>query len=254
VDPKKKGLLYAGTETGVFVSFDDGGSWRSLQLNLPTTPIHDLTVKGDDLVLATHGRSFWILDDLSPLRQFSDPVAKDDVHLYTPSTAYRMHNSERSTKPVLLGQNPPPGAVIYYYVKAEPKDETTIEILDGSGAVVRKYSSKKTEELDEPPTPEEKKPEKQIKVEAGLNRFIWDLHYEEASRVPDYYLYDYKSGGDGPLAIPGKYQVRLTVDGKTQIAPLELQLDPRVKVDQADLQKQFDLRATLTRLRHRQPG
>jgi photosystem II stability/assembly factor-like uncharacterized protein len=241
VDPKKKGLLYAGTETGVFVSFDDGGSWRSLQLNLPTTPIHDLTVKGDDLVLATHGRSFWILDDLSPLRQFSDPVAKDEVHLYTPSTAYRMHNSDRSTKPVLLGQNPPPGAVIYYYLKAEPKDETTIEILDGGGAVVRKYSSKKTEELDEPPTPEEKKPEKQIKVEAGLNRFIWDLHYEEARRVPDYYLYDYKSGADGPLAIPGKYQVRLTVDGKTQMAPLELQLDPRVKVDQADLQKQFDL-------------
>jgi photosystem II stability/assembly factor-like uncharacterized protein len=241
VDPKKKGLLYAGTETGVFVSFDDGSSWRSLQLNLPTTPIHDLTVKNDDLVLATHGRSFWILDDLSPLRQFTDQVAKEDVHLYTPSTAFRMHNSERADKPVLLGQNPPPGAVVYYYVKAEPKDETTIEILDPSGAVVRKYSSKKTDEPDEPPTPEEKKPEKQVKVEAGLNRFIWDLHYAEASRVPGYYLYDYKNGADGPLAVPGKYQVRLTVDGKTQTAPLDLQLDPRVKVEQADLQKQFDL-------------
>ena len=242
VDPKKKGLLYAGTETGVFVSFDDGSSWRSLQLNLPTTPVHDLTVKGDDLVLATHGRSFWILDDLSPLRQFSDSVAKEDIHLYTPSTAYRMHNpEERGDKPVLLGQNPPPGAVIYYYVKAEPKDETTIEILDPSGSVVRKYSSKKTDEPDEPPTPDEKKPEKQIKVEAGLNRFIWDLRYAEASHVPDYYLYEYKAGSDGPLAVPGKYQVRLTVDGKIQTAPLELQLDPRVKVDQADLQKQFDL-------------
>ena len=245
-DPKKRGLLYAGTETGMYVSFNDGASWRSLQLNLPTAPIHDLTVKGDDLVLATHGRAFWILDDLSPLRQFNEQTAKDDVHLYTPATAYRMHNSDDSPKPVLLGQNPPPGAVIYYFVKGEPKDETTVEILDASGAVVRKYSSKKTDELDEPLDPEDKKPEKQIKVEAGLNRFLWDLHYEGASHIPDYYVYEYKDGVRGPLAVPGKYQVRLTVDGKSQTAPLELKLDPRVNVQPADLQKQFDL---LTQIR-----
>jgi photosystem II stability/assembly factor-like uncharacterized protein len=242
-DPKKRGLLYAGTETGVYVSFNDGADWRSLQLNLPTAPIHDLVVKNDDLVLATHGRSFWILDDLSPLRQFSDNVSSQSVFLYAPATAYRMHNVnvEEVAKPVAVGENPPPGAVIYYYVKEAPKGEVTIEILDSAGNVARKYSSKKTTDLDEPLNPEDKKPEKQIKAEAGLNRFVWDLRYEGANRVPDYYLFEYKDGARGPLAVPGKYQVRLTVDGKSLTAPLELKLDARLNVAQADLQKQFDL-------------
>src|SRR6201997_4307192 len=121
-DPKKKGLLYAGTETGIFVSFNDGANWRAMKLNLPTTPIHDLVVKNDDLVLATHGRSFWILDDLSPLRQFTDDIQKQDVHLYTSATAFRMHNVEDAPKPILVGQNPPPGAVIYYYLREAPKE------------------------------------------------------------------------------------------------------------------------------------
>jgi photosystem II stability/assembly factor-like uncharacterized protein len=242
-DPKKRGLLYAGTETGVYVSFDDGANWRSLQLNLPTTPIHDLVVKNDDLVLATHGRSFWILDDLSPLRQFSEEVAQHAVHLYTPATAHRMHNPNDEDRPrlTLVGENPPPGAVIYYFLKEAPKGEVTIEILDATGKPVRKYSSKRMEELDAPPDPDDKKPEAEIKPEAGLSRFLWDVRYEEASRVPGYYLFEYKNGGLGPLALPGQYQVRLTVDGKSQTAPLELKLDPRVNVAQADLQKQFDL-------------
>src|SRR3989442_3530112 len=240
-DPKKRGWLYAGTETGVYVSFNDGTDWRSLQLNLPTTPIHDLVVKNDDLVLATHGRSFWILDDVSPLRQFGDEFPKQDAHLYTPSTAYRMHNVEDPPKPVLVGQNPPPGAVIYYSLKEAPKGETVIEILDAAGNVVRKYSSNKTQDLDEPLDPEDKKPEKEIKPEAGLNRFVWDLRYQGASRVPDYYLFEYRSGSRRPMAVPGKYQVRLTVDGKSQTVPMELKLDPRVNVSQADLQKEFDL-------------
>src|SRR5216684_4098369 len=240
-DPKKRGLLYAGTETGVYVSFNDGADWRPLQLNLPTTPIHDLVVKNDDLVLATHGRSFWILDDVTPLRQFTDQVANTDVYLYKPATAFRMHNVEDPPKPVLVGQNPPSGAVIYYYLRAAPKGETTIEILDGAGNVVRKYSSNKLQPLDEPLSPDDKKPEKEIKPEAGLNRFLWDLHYEGASRVPDYYLFEYKDGARGPLALPGQYQVRLTVDGKSQTAPVELKLDPRVNVSQADLEKQFKL-------------
>ena len=242
-DPKKRGLLYAGTETGVYVSFNDGANWRPLQLNLPTTPIHDLVVKNDDLVLATHGRSFWILDDLSPLRQFNDEVAKQDVHLYTPATAYRMQNStEEPPKPILVGQNPPPGAVLYYYLKDAPQGEVTIEILDAGGTVIRKYSSSKTEELDEPPDPDDKKPDKEIKVEAGLNRFVWDMRYEGATRVPDYHLWEYNDGRLGPLAVPGQYQVRLTVDGKSQSAPLEVKLDPRLDVAQADLQRQLDLR------------
>ncbi len=243
-DPKKRGLLYAGTETGVYVSFNDGADWRFLQLNLPTTPIHDLAVKNDDLVVATHGRSFWILDDLSPLRQFSDEVARQSVYLYVPATAYRMHNvdaEDAAPKAVREGENPPPGAVIYYYVKEVPKSEITLEILDATGNVARKYSSQKTNPPDEPLNPEDKKAEKQIKVEAGLNRFIWDLHYASASRIPGYYLFEYKDGAHGPMAVPGRYQVRLTVDGKSLSAPIELKLDPRLNVAPADLQKQFDL-------------
>ena len=241
-DPKKRGLLYAGSETGVQVSFNDGESWRSLQLNLPTAPIHDLVVKNDDLVLATHGRSFWILDDVSPLRQYSEDIAKQEVHLYTPATATRFQNSsEEPPKPVLVGENPPAGAVVYYFLKDKPKGETTLEILNSAGSVIRKYSSDKTEAPDEPLNPDDKKPEKQITLEAGMNRFVWDLRHEGASRVPGYYLWDYKDGRRGPLAVPGQYQVRLTVDGKSQMAPLEVKLDPRVNVAPADLQKQFDL-------------
>ena len=131
--------------------------------------------------------------------------------------------------------------MIYYYVKEAPKNGVTIEILNSAGDVIRKYSSQKTADLDEPLNPEDKKPEKQIKAEAGLNRFIWDLRYEGASRVPDYYLFEYKDGARGPFAVPGNYQVRLTVDGKSLTAPMELKSDPRLNVAQADLQKQFEL-------------
>ena len=240
-DPKKKGVLYAGTERGVFVSFDDGAHWRSMQLNLPITPVHDLVVKNDDLVLATHGRAFWILDDISPLRQFADPVAKEDLHLYQPAVAYRVHAGEGPKKTSFSAKNPPIGAVVYYYLRQEPKGEVKIEILDSASSVIREFSSKKYEPLDEPLDPDDKKPEKQIKPEAGLNRFVWDLHYEDAIRVPDYYLWEYGDGARGPMALPGNYQVRLTADGKTQTVPLEVKLDPRVKVSQADLEKQFKM-------------
>jgi photosystem II stability/assembly factor-like uncharacterized protein len=244
-DPKKNGLLYAGTERGVFVSFDDGAHWRSMQLNLPIVPVHDLVIKNDDLVLATHGRSFWILDDVSPLRQFADGVANDDVHLYQPATAYRVRTGEAPKRVVLAGQNPPSGAVIYYYLKQAPKQEVKIEILDASGNVVRNYSSLKAEPLEEPLDPDDKKPEKEIKPEAGLNRFVWDLRYQGANRVPGYYLWEYSDGARGPLALPGNYQVRLTADGKDQTMPLEVKLDPRVNVSQADLEKQFKLQLEL---------
>ena len=244
-DPQKRGLLYAGTETGVFVSFNDGAKWQPLKLNLPTTPIHDLVVKDDDLVVATHGRAFWILDDISPLRQYSDEVAAKDTFLYKPATAYRMqagaggerHPSKRT------GQNPPAGAVIYYFLKDAPKKdvEAKIEILDASGKVIRKYSSTEYEPLEEPLDPDDKRPDKQLKPEAGLNRLVWDLRYEEAHRVPGYYLWEYGSGARGPVAVPGHYQVRLTVGGQSQTADLDLKLDPRVKVSQADLEAQFNL-------------
>jgi hypothetical protein len=244
-DPKKKGLLYAGTETGIFVSFNDGAKWQPLKLNLPTTPIHDLVVKDNDLVVATHGRAFWILDDLSPLRQYSDDVAAKDSLLYKPSTAYRIQagagGERRPSK--RTGQNPPAGAVIYYFLKDAPKKdaEANIEILDASGKVIRKYSSTEYEPLEEPLDPDDKKPEKQLKPDAGLNRFVWDLRYEEAHRVPGYYLWEYGAGARGPVAVPGHYQVRLTVGGQSQTADLDLKLDPRVKVSQADLEAQFNL-------------
>ncbi len=241
-DPKKKGLLYAGTERGVFVSFDDGAHWRPLRINLPITPIHDLVIKNDDLVVATHGRSFWILDDVSPLRQFADSVAGEDTHLYQPATAYRVHTGEAPPRLPFAGKNPPNGAVIYYYTKQAPKQEVKIEILDAAGTVIRTYSSRKTEPLDEPLDPDDKKPEKQIKPEEGLNRFVWDLHYEGASRVPGYYLWEYNDGARGPLALPGNYQVRLTLtNGKSMTAPFEVKIDPRVATSQSDLQKQFKL-------------
>jgi len=240
-DPKRKGLLYAGTERTVFVSFDDGAHWRSLQLNLPITPIHDLVVKDNDLVVATHGRSFWILDDVSPLRQFADSIASEDLHLYQPATAYRVHTGEAAKRVVFAGKNPPSGAVIYYNLKQVPKQEVKIEILDAAGNVIRGFSSNKTEPQDEPLDPDEKKPEKEIKPEAGMNRFVWDLHYEGANRVPGYYLWEYSDGAQGPLAPPGNYQVRLTADGKSQTAPFELKLDPRVKTPPSDLEKQFRL-------------
>jgi photosystem II stability/assembly factor-like uncharacterized protein len=244
-DPKKRGLLYAGTETGIYVSFDDGANWRAMQLNLPTAPVHDLKIKDNDLVVATHGRAFWILDDVSPLRQYTDEIAQKAAFLYTPSTAYRIqagaggegHPSKR------VGQNPPSGAVIYYYVKDAPKAdaETKIEILDASGKVIRAYSSQEYERLEEPVLPDDKKREKQIKPDAGLNRFVWDLRYDDAHRVPGYYLWEYDSGARGPVAVPGQYQVRLTTVGQTLTAPFELKLDPRVKVSQSDLEAQFNL-------------
>jgi len=244
-DPKKRGLLYAGTESGIYVSFDDGANWRSMKLNLPTVPVHDLVIKNDDLVVATHGRAFWVLDDISPLRQYTDEVAQKDVFLYAPSTAYRIQagasGEQHASK--LRGENPPAGAVFYYFLKDAPKadEETKIEILDASGKVIRKYSSMETDPLEEPLGPDDKKPEKQIKPEVGLNRFVWDLRYDGAHRVPGYYLWAYGSGDRGPVAVPGQYQVRLTVNGRSFTEPFGLKLDPRVHVSQADLESQFKL-------------
>ncbi|HEV2351303.1 MAG TPA: glycosyl hydrolase, partial [Terriglobia bacterium] len=242
-DPKRKGLLFAGTETGVFVSFDDGAHWQSLQLNLPTTPVHDLIVKGDDLVLATHGRAFWILDDITPLRQFSPGVDYAAVHLYEPETAYRFRaESVRRRGPV--GENPPAGAIVNYYLKSAPKEkeEITLEILDSQGKTIRKYSnlkSKMAEGAPPPEWPDESKPKDLLPAAAGLNRFAWDLRYETATKIPGSVYGDYKP--EGPWAMPGHYQVKLTVGGKAQTAALDLKMDPRVKTSETDLQKQFDL-------------
>jgi photosystem II stability/assembly factor-like uncharacterized protein len=303
-DHKRKGLLYAGTERGVFFSLDDGASWQQLQNNLPPSPVYDIYVHDNDLIAATHGRAFWILDDLSPLQQYKPENANEEVHLYMPSPANHTQfgggffggGGDR-------GQNPPAGAVIYYSLKTAlkkpgekkpeekkpegagaaaakppageskepgekqpstaplpPKPEPTpaegaesagaagtkpapitLEILDQRGQVIRQYPPKRQpgEEAGDDEGFGFRPPERGLPTEAGLNRFVWDLRYEGATRVPRSPLW----GGstDGPEALPGKYQVRLTVNGKQYTAPLEIVPDPRLKVTQQDLEKQFDL-------------
>ncbi len=241
-DPKRRGLLYAGTETGIYVSYDDGAHWQSLQLNLPQTPIDDLMVHGDDLAVATHGRAFWILDDITPLRDFDEKITAEDVHFYAPRTTYR---TRIFTFPVprsmAVGMNPPAGVILDYSLKEAPKDPIKLEILDSQGKVIRKYSSKKAEEQGPPGEgePFQLRGAQTIPAETGLNRFVWDLRYEPATKVPG--LVVWGGSGAGPVAVPGKYQAKLTAAGKDYTVPVELKEDPRVPVSDADLQKQFEL-------------
>ena len=239
-DPKRKGLLYAGTETGVFTSFDDGAHWQRLQLNLPTSPIHDLVVKDDDLVVATHGRSFWVLDDVTTVRQVNAQSPQADVILYQPQTALRLHYPEEFDKRQPVGDNPPPGAIIDYYFKTVPKEEVSLDILDTSGKMVRHLSSKEKKEGEQPPEwPDRVERVKTIPANEGMNRFAWDLRYDDPIQIPGAFYSG--TGPKGPLALPGDYQVKLTVGGKSQTAPLHLAIDPRTKGSEAALQKQFTL-------------
>jgi len=242
-DPKRKGLLYAGTETGVFVSFDDGAHWQRLQLNLPVSPIHDLVVKNDDLVVATHGRSFWVLDDLTPVRQVNAQSAQADTILYQPQTALRLHYPEEFDRRQPVGDNPPAGAIIDYYLKSAPKDEVVLDILDKDGKLVRHLSSKeKKEQGEQPPEwPDRVERVKTIPANEGMNRFAWDLRYNDPIQIPGAFYSS--TGPKGPLALPGDYQVKLTVAGKSQTAPLHLTIDPRTKGAEAALQKQYALSA-----------
>ncbi|MEY2561556.1 MAG: hypothetical protein QOG51_1971 [Verrucomicrobiota bacterium] len=241
-DPKRRGLLYAGTELGVFVSFDDGGHWQPLQLNLPVSPIHDLVVKDDDLVVATHGRAFWVLDDITPLRQANAQSAQMDALLYQPQTALRLHYPTEFDKRQPVGENPPAGAILNYYLKAAAKDEVTLDILDAQGKLVRHLSSKEKKVNDQPPEwPDQVETPRTIPALEGMNRFAWDLHYDDPIQTPGAFYYG--EGPRGPLALPGEYQVRLTVGGKTQTAPLHLVIDPRIKDAEPVLPKQFELSA-----------
>jgi len=224
----------------VFVSFDDGAHWQPLQLNLPVSPIHDLVVKDDDLVVATHGRSFWVLDDMTPLRQQNAQSAQADAILYQPQTALRLHYPTEFDRRQPVGDNPPPGAIIDYYFKSAPKDEVTLDIVDGQGKLVRHFSSKEKKETEQPPEwPDRQERVKTIPANEGMNRFAWDIRYNDPIQIPGAFY-----GGDGPkgpLALPGDYQVKLTVAGKTQTAPLHLAIDPRTKGQEGALQKQFTL-------------
>jgi hypothetical protein len=238
-DPVRKNLLYAGTETGIYVSFDGGANWQSLQLNLPNSPIHDLIVKNDDLVVATHGRSFWILDDLTPLRGATTQAATEAV-LYKPRLTYRMRWPDFFERRQPVGENPPNGALIYYYFPTAPKGVVALEFLDASGKVVRRYSNEEKKEAETPPEwPDQTPPNEKIPTDVGVNRFAWDLRSQGPTPLAGEPGAEFRNRG--PIVSPGAYQVRLTADGKSYTAPLELKLDPRVKASIEDVQKQLEL-------------
>ena len=193
---------------------------------------------------ATHGRSFWILDDLSPLRQANSAIAAEDFHLYQPATAIRLHFPDDVDRKRPVGDNPPKGAILDYYLKTKPseKEEITIEILDAQGKRVRRLSNHKENKQEQPPEwPDHEKPVSLLPAEAGMNRFAWDFRYDPPAQIPGAFYVG--EPPRGPLVIPGTYQVKLNVKGKTQTAPLEVKLDPRLQnsVTAADMQKQIDL-------------
>ena len=227
-DPVRRGLLYAGTETGMYVSFDDGERWQSLGLNLPAVPITDLKIQDNDLVAATQGRAFWILDDLAPLQQIDRGVANSAVHLFTPERAYRFGGGGGfggNQRPPRQGENPPAGAAIYFYLAEAPESPVRLEILNGEGEVIRTYSSEKAEGDSGGP--------RRLEVEPGQNRAIWDLRYERITRVPGLITF---GGMNSRRAGPGTYQVRLSVGDVTQTRSLEVVGDPRLQVTAADYQ------------------
>jgi photosystem II stability/assembly factor-like uncharacterized protein len=248
-DPKRRGLLYAGTELGVYVSLDDGEHWQPLQLNLPVAPVHDLVVKDDDLVAATHGRSFWILDDVTPLRQIDGSAALADAQLYRPQPAYRLHFPIDVNHRRPVGDNPPAGAIIDYFLKTKlPADEEiTLEILDAGGKVLRKYSNHKKEKFEQPVEwPDRQTPAEQLPDNAGMNRFVWDLRIENPVQIPGAFYAD--EGPRGPIVNPGSYTVRMRTLNRTQSAPLEVVLDPRLKetVSTGDIGAHWDLASKTT--------
>ncbi len=287
-DPVRRGLLYAGTERGMYVSFDDGGHWQPLQLNLPVVPIHDLTIKDGSLIAATHGRSFWALDDLTPLREIagSRDLAGAAVHLFPPAPAYRSTDGGGGFfQPPNAGQNPPAGVVIDYYLKEAPPAaqarNVKLEILTRDGKVIRTFQGKPAEKGNEKAKEKAKEPEKKpaaatavkpgetsegraeaeteessgepeeqagegrrgrhpepkIPTEAGLNRFVWNMEWPAATTFPGMVLWTGEP--QGPLAVPGSYQVRLTAAGQTLTQPFEIREDPRSKATQEDLEAQY---------------
>jgi photosystem II stability/assembly factor-like uncharacterized protein len=240
-DPVRKGLLFAGTETGVFFSIDDGENWQPLKLNLPTVPVHDLNIHLDDLVVATHGRSFWVLDDITPLRQIDSNSANAEMILYKPEPALRLHYPDSIDRRGPVGDDPPLGAVLDYYFKTAPKDEVKLEIFTADGKLVRALSSREKKGVEQPPEwPDQIKEVTTIPAAAGMNRYAWNLRWEAPVRIPGAFYTG--PGPRGPIALPGKYTVKLTAGNQSQTQPLEIVIDPRMKnLSPADLEKQFAL-------------
>ena len=267
-DRHRKGLLYAGTETGVSVSFDDGGAWQSLRSNLPPVSVQDLSVRDNELVAASQGRSFWILDDLSLLRQLDDSVVDSATHVFQPAAAqraapamdfgrptegkvygqsvgapaiynYKVEPSGESTRTMLnAGTNPPQGVLVSYHLDRQPEEEVTLAFLDSSGTVIKQFSSQPQDKK----CPEDWPDEPVVPKQAGMNRFLWNMRYPDATLVKDGYT---PRSAAGPLAPVGRYQVRLTVADNSQTQPFELVKDPKVSATQQDLDEQFALLITI---------
>ncbi len=252
-DPVRKGLLFCGTEQAVYFSIDDGENWQPLRLNMPATSIRDLVVHRDDIVVGTHGRSFWILDDITPLRQINANTSSGNS-LFAPQLATRVRRSVHTDTPFPpeepAGQNPPDGAIINYYLKSKSATPVTFEIFDAAGKLVRKFSSD-----DKPFDYDEGKlryptywirPHQALKNEPGMQRFVWDLRYPRPA-VAEFDLPISAVFNDtpfeplGPFVLPGNYTIKLTVDGKTFAQPLKIRMDPRVTANAAELQMQFSL-------------
>jgi hypothetical protein len=270
-DPVRRGLLFAGTETGVYVSFDDGQRWQSLQLNLPRAVVRDLRIHGNDLIAATHGRSMWAMDDISVLRQLSDSVRRADAHLFAPAPAVRFRGGRTTRSHEDVAPNPHCCAVFDYYFARRPRGEVKLEILDGKGSVVRSFTSKSEKDADstradsvrraqQTDTSTTKPPEERplvgvspagpdtasyepadsvVAARAGANRFVWDLRYAQPRWLKDIVV-DFGTV-DAPLAVPGQYTVRLTANGRTHTRSFTVAPDPRVQASQADLEAQHAL-------------
>ena len=260
-DSVRKGLLFAGTENSVWVSFDDGDHWQSLQLNLPHTSMRDLWIHDDDLIVGTHGRSFWILDDITPLREAAASFSAD-AHLFAPAPSYRVQRDTNTDTPLPpdepVAANPPDGAIIDYYL-SRASSAITLEILDARGQLVRKFSSN-----DKPDVPEADlrkqliplywlRPFRALPSDAGMHRWVWDLHYP----APDSPRHEYPIAaipGDtpryplGPTVLPGSYTARLTANGKSYDATFTVKMDPRVQISSASLEKKFQLEMRLASL------
>src|ERR1700683_3008083 len=263
-DPVGKGMFYAGTENAIYVSFDDGDHWQSLQLNFPTSDVRDIAVHGDDLVAATYGRAIWILDDLSPLRQAGPEITSANAYLLRPSDTIRVRwdNDQETPLPpeTPAGKNPPDGAIFDYYLKSVPDGVITLEIHDAQGKVVRRFTSV----APQPDTTPKNVPEywfgplAALSKNVGHNRFVWDLRYDSPKTLPfsyygnildyiEYTLSDHAIPEDtpreqtlGPLAVPGQYEAVLIANGVLMKQPFTISLDPRVQVSQADLVKQLE--------------
>jgi photosystem II stability/assembly factor-like uncharacterized protein len=262
-DPLRKGLLFAGTETSVWVSFDDGDNWQPLQLNLPHTSMRDLVIHDNDLIVATHGRSFWVLDDITPLRQVNAAMLQSSAGLIKPATAYRVRLNTNTDTPLPpdepIGENPPDGAVIDFWLGTAPKGPVTLEVLDGAGKRVRRYSSADKPDVDQealeklPIPPWWVKPAQLLPASAGLHRWVWDLHYA----TPDSMRHEYPISAVphrtprlplGPRALPGLYTVKLTANDQSYTAPLVVKMDPRVKTSEPGLRQMFETEVRLAAL------